>query len=89
MVCHFLKDKRISIPLRRRFQFWLLSALSVFTTQFETRGAKQSAAGIGSTCDRRVCLPRDLAPGAGAQWGNLGIAHVGARADRGDAGRRG
>jgi hypothetical protein len=40
-------------------------------------------------CDRRVCLPRDLAPGAGAQWGNLGIAHVGARADRGDAGRRG
>jgi hypothetical protein len=35
------------------------------------------------------CLPRDLAPGAGAQWGNLGIAHVGARADRGDAGRRG
>jgi hypothetical protein len=40
-------------------------------------------------CDRRVCLPRDLTPGAGAQWGNLGIAHVGARADRGDAGRRG
>jgi hypothetical protein len=35
------------------------------------------------------CLPRDLAPGAGAQWGNLGIAHVGARADRGDVGRRG
>jgi hypothetical protein len=34
------------------------------------------------------CLPRDLAPGAGAQWGNLGIAHVGARADRGDAARR-
>jgi hypothetical protein len=35
-----------------------------------------------------ACLARDLAPGAGAQWGNLGIAHVGARADRGDAGRR-
>jgi hypothetical protein len=33
-------------------------------------------------------LPRDLAPEAGAQWGNLDIAHVGARADRGDAGRR-
>jgi hypothetical protein len=33
-------------------------------------------------------LPRDLTPGAGAQWDNLGIAHVGARADRGDAGRR-
>jgi hypothetical protein len=41
-------------------------------------------------CDRRTWrfgLPRDLAPGAGAQWGTLGIAHVGARADRGDAGR--
>jgi hypothetical protein len=36
------------------------------------------------------CLPRDLGvPGAGAQWGNLDIAHVGARADRGDAGMRG
>jgi hypothetical protein len=33
-------------------------------------------------------LPRDLAPGAGAQWGNLVIAHVGAQADRGDADRR-
>jgi hypothetical protein len=32
---------------------------------------------VGALCDRRVCLPRDLAPGAGAQWGNLGIAHVG------------
>jgi hypothetical protein len=26
------------------------------------------------------------APGVGAQWGNLGIAHVGTRADQGDAG---
>jgi hypothetical protein len=32
MACHFLKDKKISISLRRRFQFWLLSVLSVFTT---------------------------------------------------------
>ena len=31
MACHFLKDKKISISLRRRFQFWLLSVLSVFT----------------------------------------------------------
>jgi hypothetical protein len=34
----------------------------------------------GWLCDRRTWrfgLPRDLAPGAaGAQWGNLGIAHV-------------
>jgi hypothetical protein len=28
--CHFLKDKKIPISLRRRFQFWLLSVLSVF-----------------------------------------------------------
>jgi hypothetical protein len=46
----------------------------------------------GKKCDRRTWrfgLPRDLAPGAaGAQWGNLGIAHVGARADRGDADMR-
>jgi hypothetical protein len=42
-------------------------------------------------CDRRASrfgLPRDLAPGAGAQWGYLGIAHVGARADRGPLGMR-
>jgi hypothetical protein len=32
MACHFLKDKKISIPLRRRFQFWLLGVLSVFTS---------------------------------------------------------
>jgi hypothetical protein len=25
MACHFLKEKKISISLRRRFQFWLLS----------------------------------------------------------------
>jgi hypothetical protein len=29
---HFLKDKNISIPLRRRFRFWLLCVLSVFTS---------------------------------------------------------
>jgi hypothetical protein len=37
MACHFLKDKKISISLRRRFQFWLLGVLSVFTS-FLTRG---------------------------------------------------
>jgi hypothetical protein len=36
-----------------------------------------------------TCLEIWPHPGAGAQWGNLGIAHVGARVDRGDAGRRG
>jgi hypothetical protein len=35
--CHFLRDKRISIPLRRRFRFWLLCVLSVFTTDGAAR----------------------------------------------------
>jgi hypothetical protein len=37
MACHFLKDKKISISLRRRFQFWLLSVLSVFTSLWVQR----------------------------------------------------
>jgi hypothetical protein len=35
MACHFLKDKKISIPLRRRFQFCFLSAFSGFTTELQ------------------------------------------------------
>jgi hypothetical protein len=62
---------------------WLVLPCAVHTSRSQFAFTK--------ACDRRTWrfgLPRDLAPGAGAQWGNLGIAHVGARADRGDAGRR-
>jgi hypothetical protein len=37
MACHFLKDKKISNSLRRRFQFWLLSALAFFTSPSNDR----------------------------------------------------
>jgi hypothetical protein len=37
MACHFLEDKKISISLRRRFQFWLLSVLSVFAKALHGR----------------------------------------------------
>jgi hypothetical protein len=35
--CHFLKDKKIAIPLRRRFRFWLLWVLSVFASRLGQR----------------------------------------------------
>jgi hypothetical protein len=41
MACHFLKDKEISISLRRRFQFWVPGVLSVFATA----GALRTQAG--------------------------------------------
>jgi hypothetical protein len=45
MTCHFLKDKKISISLLRRFQVWLLGVLSVFTS--DVQGGFDAHRGFG------------------------------------------
>jgi hypothetical protein len=62
---HFLKDKKISIPLCRRFRFWLLCVLWVFASRLGQRTRLwwiRGAAGVGRGHQRHchvpvVCLP--------------------------------
>jgi hypothetical protein len=58
MACHFLKDKKTSIALRRRFQFWLLgptaraARANIVGRPPEVRGRR----GTGCRRGRRRCL---------------------------------